>query len=151
MKGVSIMDNLKRREALKIVLGGVGGYAAASALPKVKMGVVEANSGSRVIGTPHVMSGFPPAGRYEITSRPIFQITKGGKSEVIVCQATLTMQTGEPFLNADHKMQVNVEILDWKGTSVSEILGGPLTLKMTGKSEKASFVLGGKAGDFPAE
>jgi hypothetical protein len=145
------MSTLDRRDALKVVLGGIGGIAIAKTLPGKLTNSVLAESAGKQLGTVQVMNNFPTAGRYEFNSQPIFKVSKGGKSEVIVCQGKMVIQTQKPFLNRDKKQQVNVEVLEWKAVGTSELLGGPVVLTMTkGNAKKTSHVVASNTKDFPA-
>lgn len=147
------MSTLDRRDALKVVLGGIGGIAIAKTLPGELTDSVSAESAGKRLGAVQVMNNFPTAGRYEFNSQPIFKVSKGGKSEVIVCQGKMVIQTQKPFLNSDKKQQVNVEVLEWKAVGTSELLGGPVVLTMTKgrKGSEASRVVASTTKDFPAD
>jgi hypothetical protein len=153
-KEIVIMDSIKRRDALKIVLGGIGGIALADKLSPSGIAASKAQGSAQRAGRPEVMAAFPSAGRYEIRSKPIFRVSKGNKSEIIVCEGKLAMRTGSPFLNENKTRQVDVEVLEWKGTGYSELLGGPIDFRMvkpaSARRAGPSYILGGALRDFPA-
>jgi len=149
------MDTLDRRDALKVILGGMGGIAITKALPNTLPDSVTAQTAANEIGVIPVMGNFPSAGRYEIHSKPIFKVSKEGKSELIVCQGKMIIQTEDAFLNQDKRRQVNVKVLGLTAIGTSELLGGPVEISMTKdatrKHSEPSYFLGGAATDFPAE
>lgn len=145
------MSTLDRRDALKVVLGGLGGIALSRTVPVNLPGSVLAESASNHIGAVQVMNNFPTAGRYEFRSQPIFKVSKDGKSEIIVCQGKMVLQTQKAFSNRDNRRQVNVEVLEWTAIGTSKLLGGPVELTMTKKDSGPSYVLGSSTNDFPAE
>jgi len=101
-------------------------------------------------------SAFPRAGQYVIKSKPTFLITVGENQEVVECQATLTIRAGNPYITAKGTRRVDLEVIDWKASGKSELLGGPLNFRMKKgmKVDDKSFVetVGlAKVADFPAQ
>jgi hypothetical protein len=97
---------------------------------------------------------FPKAGIYEIHSNPSFLIKVGANEETVTCKATLVVQAGDPYINADGNRHVDLKVVNWKAEGTSELLGGPLKFRMEqGKStEDKSFVESYRldSKDFPA-
>jgi hypothetical protein len=90
----------------------------------------------------NAMPNFPKAGQYVINSHPSFLISVGDSKEVVECNATLTIQAGDPYVTQQGTRRVDLKILDWKASGNSKLLGGPLNFHMTQGAKVAdpSFV-----------
>lgn len=102
---------------------------------------------------------FPKAGQYTIKSKPSFLISVGDSKEVVECDATLLIKAGDPYITAKGTRRVDLQVIDWKASGKSELLGGPINFRMTkgAKVDDKSFVetyglAKAKGGaDFPAQ
>lgn len=77
-----------------------------------------------------VMAEFPEAGVYTIHSEPSFNVVVGDKVEVVTCKAELVLRTGTPYVTAEGKRHVDLEIIDWHATGTSKLFGGELNFQM---------------------
>lgn len=99
---------------------------------------------------------FPKAGQYTIHSKPSFLITVGGNRERVTCDATLVVRAGDPYVTAKGTRRVDLQVIDWKASGKSELLGGPLRFRLLKGRQvaDASFVetvgLAKAGADFPA-
>ncbi len=103
-------------------------------------------------------NAFPPADQYVLRSNPQFEITVGENKELVACKAALVLTTGTPYVSADGKRRVDLQILDWNATGTSKLLGGEITFRMrkdattTDKSFVESYELVQSGShDFPAQ
>lgn len=146
------MSNVNRREALKVVLGGVAGLTVAETLGDRTDSNAKAESRAVHVHMNPAVGNFPSAGRYEIDSKTIFQITAADKSEIILCQSKMVVTAKSPFLNSQKRRQINLEIVDWTATGNSELLGGLVEIRATNKgTRQESYILGSEKQDFPAD
>lgn len=76
------------------------------------------------------MQEFPEAGTYVIHSLPSFNIVVGDRTEVLTCEAELTLETGTPYVTDDGKRRVDLKVVDWHATGTSELLGGDVNFRM---------------------
>jgi hypothetical protein len=101
-------------------------------------------------------TAFPKAGQYVIKSKPTFLIAVGDNKEVVECEATLTVRAGDPYITAKGTRRVDLQVVDWKASGRSELLGGPIKFRLLKgvQVEDKSFVetVGlAKTADFPAQ
>jgi len=102
---------------------------------------------------------FPHAGVYTINSHPSFLISVGDSKEVVECNATLIVKAGDPYITKTGTRRVDLQIVDWKASGDSKLIGGPLNFRMTKgvKVDDKSFVETygmakvAHAADFPAK
>lgn len=113
-----------------------------------------------VLALPTVASdgAFPKPDRYVLHSTPKFAVTVGENTELVTCKAQLVLTTGTPYLAANGKRRVDLQIVDWKATGTSKLLGGEINFRMRKgvTTEDKSFVESyevAQAGshDFPAK
>ncbi|MFY9622470.1 MAG: hypothetical protein WAM70_11715 [Pyrinomonadaceae bacterium] len=99
--------------------------------------------------------GFPKAGKFQITSAPIFLLIKGNQSELLVMKAKMKIDTGNAYTNGSKKRQVDVQVGEWVATGKSKMLGGKVEFRLSkDAAQPKSFVTAGKSSakdDFPAK
>jgi hypothetical protein len=103
---------------------------------------------------------FPKAGEYTINSHPSFLVTVGDSKEVVECNATLIVKAGDPYITKTGTRRVDLQVVNWKATGTSKLLGGPLNFRMLQGTKVAdkSFVetyqvanVSNSSKDFPAK
>lgn len=67
---------------------------------------------------------FPPAGEYEIYSRPEFFVQNGERGELLVCAGRIRLRTSDPVVDRRGRRRVKIEVLEWEAAGTSQILGG---------------------------
>jgi hypothetical protein len=94
---------------------------------------------------------FLHAGRHEIHSRPIFVVVSGERSDILVCEANMVVETGEPYENKSGRRQVDIRESDWVARGNSELLGGNVEFRLNPERQQESWVIAGENEDFPAQ
>ena len=102
------------------------------------------------------MANFPKAGKFRITSAPIFLLVKGNQTELLIMKAKMDIKTGTAYANGGKKRQVDVEVANWVATGKSKMLGGKVEFRLSKEGpQPKSFVTaeatGAKSEDFPAK
>lgn len=93
----------------------------------------------------------PKAGEYVIKSSPQFRVTVGDAQELVNCEAILVLRTAEPTLTAANTKRIEVQVVDWKATGTSELLGGKLQFRMIpGSVDEESYIETKDVNNFPA-
>ncbi|MEK6408070.1 MAG: hypothetical protein AABN34_14005 [Acidobacteriota bacterium] len=104
---------------------------------------------------PSKTQAFPKAGRFEIHSSPIFLLSQGNQTELLIMRATMQVRTGDAYVAGGKKRRVDVEVADWVATGRSKMLGGKVEFRLSkDKRQPKSFVTAGTRkgnGDFPAQ
>ena len=93
----------------------------------------------------------PKAGEYVINSQPQFRVTVGDSEELVKCEAVLVLKTTDPYVTDQNTRRVDVQVVDWKATGTSELLGGQLQFRMIpGSVDEESYIEAKSAESFPA-
>jgi hypothetical protein len=89
------------------------------------------------------------AGEFEIHSHPVFLLTRGKETEVLVFDAVLQVRTATPE-NRNGKRQVDLAVTDWTAKAHSRLLDQEIVLRLEG-DQPTSVVTAQKFDrDFPA-
>ncbi|HEV7279523.1 MAG TPA: hypothetical protein VGN57_04855 [Pirellulaceae bacterium] len=75
-------------------------------------------------GKPPLTLGAPEPKDYNIRSKPIFLITRGSDSEVVVFEADMVIRAGVQTQTLALEEVLPLEVISWEAVGVSQLLGG---------------------------
>jgi len=89
---------------------------------------------------------------FEILSKPIFTLSRDGRSELLVFDARMVVNTAQPQTNRRGKRQVNLEITEWVAQAHSTLLDQDIVMRQEGDDHPQSRVTAQNFdSDFPGE
>ena len=94
---------------------------------------------------------FPSAGTFSINSNPIFLITRNGKREVLVFDASMEIQTSNAKKNKSGERQVDVYVKHWEARAKSKLLDCDLGFRITDLKDNSKVTAKQLNQDFPSK
>jgi hypothetical protein len=94
---------------------------------------------------------FPSANIFAINSNPIFLITRKGEREILVFDASMSIQTSEPEKTEAGPRQVNVMVKNWEAKATSKLLGCDIGFRITDLGDNSRVTAMQLNKDFPSK
>jgi hypothetical protein len=94
---------------------------------------------------------FPSSSYFTLNSNPVFVITRKGKREVLVFDATMNIQSGNPVKNDLGVREVLVDVKSWSAKATSELLECDIEFRLTNLGENSRVTAKQLNQDFPGQ